>query len=57
MADKSVDALHEGYATNNAYRWICKACFDDFMDLFEWKVTGMPNTAVNTDALPATRLP
>jgi hypothetical protein len=57
MTDKSVEALSEGYATNDGYRWICKACFEDFSDLFSWRVTDMSNTAVNTESPMATRLP
>jgi len=30
--------LHEGYATENHYHWTCKPCFDDFVDMFQWKV-------------------
>ncbi len=30
--------LHEGYATQDNYRWICDTCFDDFKKQFEWKV-------------------
>jgi hypothetical protein len=32
--------LHEGYATEDDYRWICPKCFEDFKDMFGWKVTG-----------------
>ena len=32
------DALREGYATLNDYHWICKECYEDFKDMFEWKV-------------------
>ncbi|HEX3510359.1 MAG TPA: hypothetical protein VHT27_04585 [Solirubrobacteraceae bacterium] len=38
------DVLTEGYATTAEhergadYHWVCKRCFDDFNDLFEWKV-------------------
>ncbi len=32
------EALYEGYTTEDNYRWICKDCFNDFKDLFEWKV-------------------
>lgn len=32
------DALHEGYATPDNYRWICIECFEDFKEMFEWKV-------------------
>ena len=34
------DALHEGYATTDNYRWICEQCFEDFKDQFEWRVLG-----------------
>ena len=29
----------EGYATVGNYHWICKRCFDDFKDIFQWKIT------------------
>ena len=32
------DVLREGYATLNDYHWICKECYEDFKDMFEWKV-------------------
>jgi hypothetical protein len=32
------DALCEGYSTADGYRWVCKTCFDDFVDLFGWQV-------------------
>jgi len=32
------DTLREGYATPDKRRWICKACFDDFADQFNWQV-------------------
>ena len=32
------DTLHEGYSTPDQQRWVCKQCFDDFVDLFGWKV-------------------
>lgn len=32
------DELHEGYSTKDQYRWICKACFADFQEEFEWVV-------------------
>jgi len=31
------EAVREGYATPDEYYWVCKACFEDFQDLFEWK--------------------
>lgn len=30
--------LHEGYATDDNYHWVCTKCFNDFKDMFEWKV-------------------
>lgn len=28
------NTLHEGFATSDRYRWICKPCFDDFFEVF-----------------------
>ena len=33
--------LHEGYATTQDNRWICRQCFADFKDLFGWKVEAL----------------
>jgi len=30
--------LHEGYCTLDEYHWICEECFEDFKDMFGWKV-------------------
>jgi len=30
------EALHEGYATLDNYRWICASCFNDFREKFAW---------------------
>ena len=30
--------LHEGYCTEDEYHWICKQCFDDFKEMFNWDV-------------------
>ena len=38
MAEASPDVLQEGYATEDNYHWICEQCFEDFKDLFQWKV-------------------
>lgn len=38
MVEDYPDVLHEGYATEDNYRWICEQCFDDFKVLFEWEV-------------------
>lgn len=38
------EVLTEGYTTTDthaegaAYHWICKPCFDDFAERFEWRV-------------------
>ena len=36
------DALDEGYATKDNYHWICKRCFGDFKDIFQWIVEELP---------------
>jgi hypothetical protein len=38
MVGGEPDTLAEGYTTTDGYRWICKTCFDDFVDLFGWLV-------------------
>ncbi len=30
--------LHEGYCTLDRYTWICPECFEDFKEMFNWKV-------------------
>jgi|LSQX01.1.fsa_nt_gb hypothetical protein len=30
--------LHEGYCTLDHYHWICENCYNDFKDMFLWKV-------------------
>ena len=32
------DVLREGYVTVDGGRWICKKCYDDFKEMFDWKV-------------------
>jgi hypothetical protein len=27
-----------GYTTDDRYYWICSACYEDFADLFEWRL-------------------
>jgi len=27
-----------GYCTTDYYHWICKTCYEDFKDMFSWKV-------------------
>ena len=38
MGDEQPDSLHEGYCTEDQYRWICEKCFEDFKKQFEWEV-------------------
>ncbi len=37
------DVLHEGYSSLDEYRWICKRCFNDFREMFEWRVISAPD--------------
>jgi len=39
MEPGTPDVLHEGYITQDNYRWICSQCFQDFREMFEWTVT------------------
>jgi hypothetical protein len=39
LAFTATAALHDGYSTPDREHWICKTCFNDFADLFAWKVT------------------
>jgi len=32
------DVHREGYATEDDYYWICKTCYLDFKDRFQWKL-------------------
>ena len=38
MAGGVPDTLTEGYSTTDGYHWVCKSCFDDFVDLLGWQV-------------------
>jgi hypothetical protein len=38
MKADSPGVLREGYSTADRYRWVCKSCCDDFIDLFEWRI-------------------
>jgi hypothetical protein len=42
MIEDYPGVLHEGYATLDDYRWICDRCFDDFKELFDWKLAAEP---------------
>ena len=30
--------LQAGYCTTDFYRWICEPCYNDFKEMFGWKV-------------------
>ena len=30
--------LKEGYATEDDYHWVCKQCYEDFKEMFQWKL-------------------
>ena len=38
MVEDLPDVLHQGYATQDDYRWICRQCFEDFREMFGWSV-------------------
>ena len=38
MVEDYPDVLHEGYSTLDEYRWVCKGCFEDFKESFQWRV-------------------
>ena len=42
MTSPENHGLCEGYATADAYRWICKPCYDDFRTLFDWQLSDSP---------------
>ena len=42
MVEDVPDVLHEGYCTFDDYHWICSRCFDDFKELFGWRVAATP---------------
>jgi formylmethanofuran dehydrogenase subunit E len=31
------NTLSEGYSTEDRYRWVCEACYNDFKNDFDWK--------------------
>ena len=39
MEEDYPDVLHDGYCTEDRYRWICEGCFTDFRDRFGWRVS------------------
>jgi len=34
------EVLRTGFSTVDREHWVCKSCFDDFADLFGWRVQG-----------------
>ena len=36
MEPGTPDTTHAGYATDDRYHWVCKTCFEDFKDRFQW---------------------
>ena len=32
------DALHEGYATEDLYQWVCPRCFEDMRERFQFEL-------------------
>lgn len=38
MVEDDPGVLHEGYCTEDEYRWICEQCFADFRERFGWIV-------------------
>ena len=30
--------LHEGYVTTDKMHWICPDCYNDFKEIFNWKI-------------------
>ena len=32
------DCTEEGYSTLDGEKWICKQCYEDFKELFKWKI-------------------
>jgi transposase-like protein len=37
MADHSKDIHREAYTTQDEQHWVCKNCYNDFNDMFNWK--------------------
>lgn len=38
MFSEFPDTLHEGYTTADGYYWVCRQCFADFRERFQWTV-------------------
>ena len=37
MEEDLPEVLHEGYATVDEYYWVCKKCYEDFKEMFNWQ--------------------
>ncbi len=35
---KFPEECDKGYATEDKYYWVCPSCFEDFKDMFNWKI-------------------
>jgi hypothetical protein len=38
MEVDSPEVLHEGYTTQERDRWVCRDCYEDFKEMFAWKL-------------------
>jgi hypothetical protein len=43
FSDTIPDALRVGYTTADDYRWICRQCFEDFKEMFQFKLGNTTN--------------
>ena len=39
FSDNDIDDLHTGFSTLDDYRWICETCFNDFKEIFNFKLS------------------
>jgi hypothetical protein len=49
MEESNPNVLHEGYCTEDEYHWICKKCFLDFKEQFNWIVKDDNHTNYSED--------
>jgi lipopolysaccharide biosynthesis regulator YciM len=38
VGKKFPEECDKGYATEDKYYWVCPSCFEDFKDMFNWKI-------------------
>jgi len=38
LKKEGADLLIEAYTTENRHHWICPKCYEDFREIFQWKV-------------------